>query len=310
MLFFWIGLAAVLLLLLAGLLCALAALLRVRAANPLDPKLLGKSSWKHHIRTVMDGVTWLDEHTKEEHWIESYDGLRLYARFCPADNARGTVLRMHGYRSEGRVDFSCVASYYHSLGFNLLLADQRAHGKSDGHFITYGLKERYDCQRWAEYLAKRFGPNHPIVLSGISMGAATVLMASNLPLPESVRGIVADCGFTSPRDIIRHVMRWRYHVPAFPFLTLTNLWAWILTGKALGACSATACVQETKLPILFLHGAADRFVPCWMSEQNYEACQSEKELVLVDGATHGLSFVTDPDRCKAAMDRFLQRLGI
>ena len=190
------------------------------------------------------------------------------------------------------------------MGFSLLICDQRAHGKSGGRLITMGIKERYDAKAWAEALARKLGRETPLFLAGISMGAATVLMASNLPMEANVRGIVADCGFTSPGDIIRYLMRRHYHVPPRPAAGLLNLSCRLLGGFGLDQWSTVRAVAETTRPILFFHGEEDHFVPKEMTEAAYRACRSEKTLLEFPGAGHGLSYMADTPRYLAALRTF------
>ena len=291
--------------LLAGFVCMLIAMRRGRAFDPRNPKVIAKSAWAKYQEPVLEGVAWIVSQETEQIGIQSFDGLHLSGRLLPAAEARGTILLFHGYRSMACIDFSCAARLYHELGFHLLLIDQRAHGHSQGRYITYGVLERRDCQSWADYCYHRFGPDHPLFLSGLSMGASTVLMAADLPLPPTVRGILADCGFTSPWEIIGHVMRTRCHLPPLPLLWSVELSARLFARCSLRACSTVECVSRTKLPVLLVHGEADRFVPCEMSRRAYKACAAERHLLIVPGAGHGASFLLDREGCTQALRAFL-----
>ena len=159
---------------------------------------------------------------------------------------------------------------------------------------------------WAAYAAMHFGPAHPLILGGLSMGAATVLMASELALPASVRGIIADCSFSSPYAIMKSVLHWRCPwLVSGPLLALTGVFTRLFGGFGLREVSATEAVVHTKLPILFIHGTGDRFVPCSMSQAAYDACTGEKRLILVEGAGHGQSYLVDRPRVQAAVREFL-----
>ena len=183
---------------------------------------------------------------------------------------------------------------------------QQAHGESEGTYITFGVRERHDVAAWAAYAAMHFGPAHPLILDGLSMGAATVLMASELALPASVRGIIADCGFSSPYAIMKSVLHWRCPwLVSGPLLALTGVFTRLFGGFGLREVSATEAVAHTKLPILFIHGTGDRFVPCSMSQAAYDACTGEKRLILVEGAGHGQSYLVDRPRVQAAVREFL-----
>ena len=292
-------------LLAAGLGAALAAMHRGRDFDPRDEKSIAKSCWAKYQDQVLSGAAWILSQPTEEMAVESHDGLRLSGRLLEADRPRGTILLFHGYRSMACIDFSCAARYYHDLGYNLLLIDQRAHGHSQGTYITYGVLERQDCRAWCEAAYRRFGSEMPLYLSGVSMGAATVLMAADLPLPPTVRGIIADCGFTSPRDIMVHVMKTRLHLPEYPLIWSVEFWARILAHIRLDQCSTVETLAHSRLPVLMIHGTADRFVPCDMSRRGYAACTSEKHLLEVEGAGHGASFLVDKPAYTRAVEDFL-----
>jgi homoserine acetyltransferase len=172
-------------------------------------------------------------------------------------------------------------------------------------FITDGINESKDCLRWVDFIIETFGKDTVIFLSGISMGAATVLMASDLELPKVV-GIMADCGYTSPRAIIKKVIG-DMHLPHWPILPLTDLWCRLLAKFSYREYSTVKAVSRSKVPILFVHGKVDNFVPCAMTEETYGACTSEKELILVEQAGHGLSFLVERERCEAAARAFMER---
>ena len=153
---------------------------------------------------------------------------------------------------------------------------------------------------------ERFGKDTPLILSGVSMGATTVLMASDLELPETVCGIIADCPYSSPRDIITKVAG-EFGLPRKPAAALCSLGAWLYGHFKVGDGSALDSVSRTKLPILLLHGEEDQLVPCQMSRKIYDACNSDKELQTFPGASHGMSYLEDPQRYEATVGRFLAR---
>ena len=164
---------------------------------------------------ILSGAQWFREQSPERVQIQSHDGLRLVGYFLPAANAKGTLLLVHGFRSSPFCDFGVSYAFYHSLGWNILAVCQRAHEESEGKYITFGVKERYDVLDWTLYLRDRFGPEHPVALIGISMGCATVLMSLGCALPDNVKGIAADCPFDSPIAIIKKVAFKDMHIPPF-----------------------------------------------------------------------------------------------
>ena len=275
-------------------------------ADAIPPGVSGK--WEQRVR---DGVAWMRQQDTERICIRSYDGLKLAALFLPAAEAppKGTIILVHGWRSSGYNDFSCAYQYYHGLGYNILNIFQRAHGESQGCFTCFGVKERYDCQSWARYVAERFGPEHDIFFSGISMGAASVMMATGLELPANVRGILADSGFTSPWEQFAHVLPRRFHLPVHPTIEIADLLCRCIAGFGFRVCSSIDALAGNKIPMLFVHGLADTFVPPEMSRRNYEACAAPKELLLVEGARHGLSYLVDEPRVSEKIKNFLRKWG-
>lgn len=265
------------------------------------------TAWSPFQTKIDSGIKWIRAQNCEKVELISFDGLRLAARLLPAENARGTIILMHGYKAGMYRDFSCVYEFYHGLGFNLLIPSQRAHGESEGKYICFGVKERFDCRQWAHYVRERFGEESDIFLSGLSMGCSTVLMASNLDLPENVRGIIADCGFTSAWDELSYLLKRIAHLPPHPFLDGLSLMTKLTAGFGLKECSAEDCVAETKIPILFVHGKKDTFVPHEFGVRNFNACASEKKFISVEEANHGVSYLVETDRCKTELTQFIER---
>ena len=239
--------------------------------------------------------------------IPSDDGLWLRGRYYHRKDGAPVVIGFHGYRGTPSRDFAGGTELYLSAGFNLLMVEQRAHCGSEGHTITFGIKERCDCQAWIDYARWRFTLDTPILLAGISMGAATVLMASGLELPENVKGIVADAPYTSPKAIIRKVCR-DVKIPpelAYPFLWLDAL---VFGGFRLGAANAAEAVKHTTIPILLIHGEDDRFVPCDMGREIAAANPAMVELHTFPDAGHGLSFLIDRARYERIARAFFERV--
>ena len=247
------------------------------------------------------------EQEPEQLYVESYDGKRLHAQLLRTENAAGTILLFHGYRSSWNVDFSASLLFYRSLGYNLLLVDQRAHQDSEGTFLTFGAKERYDVISWVTYLGQMLGQTHPLFLGGLSMGATTVLLASCFEFPANVRGVIADCGFTSPWDIIGKCGR-DFHVPSWLLLPLVDLQTSLFAGFSLKEYSTLDAMKTTKIPTFLAHGEKDTFVPCEMSKRNYAACAAkDKTLLLTPEAGHGQSYLKQTERYQNAVRAFLGR---
>ena len=262
-----------------------------------------------YAELIRSGVRWLREQNTEKVEITSFDGLRLRALYLPAENARCTAILMHGYRSEFLWDFAGAYQLLHEYGCNLLVPWQRAHGESEGKVICMGIKERRDCADWARYIEARNGKELPIVLEGMSMGAATVLMATGEPLPENVRGVVADCGFGSLWREFGHVLTHRTHLPLHPILETCSLLCRLFFGFSYKAYTTGEALRGSKKPLLLIHGEADHFVPAYFSKENFEASAAEdKTLVLVPNAGHGASFLLEPERCTREVLAFYDRV--
>lgn len=230
----------------------------------------------------------------QDMWITSFDGLRLHGRYYEFSPDSPIELMMHGYRGDAMRDLSGGIQRGFRLGHSVLLIDQRACGESEGHIITFGIHEHRDCLSWLEHMVKTFGNKRKFILTGVSMGASTVLIAAGEKLPENVIGVLADCGYTSAKEIIQSVIRGMGLPPtlSYPFVKLGAK----LYGKFdPDETSPVEAMKHSTVPVIFFHGDTDTFVPCYMSQKNYGACVSRKRLVLVPTAGHGLSYPVDPE---------------
>ncbi len=245
---------------------------------------------------------------REDVWITSDDGLKLHGTFFPNKGSKRIVLCFHGYTSEGMKDYIALSDYYLNRGFAMLLVDERAHGLSEGTYIGFGCLDRKDALRWIEWLVKACGEDSKIILHGTSMGAATVLMTSGLKLPDQVKGMVSDCGFTSPKEVFTHVLHSMYHLPAFPIIPIADMMNRKLAGYGMDECNAAREVEKSTTPTLFIHGSADTFVPCRMCEKLYESCGAKKWKLIVEGAAHGESYYKDTKRYEEALDLLLKEV--
>lgn len=242
----------------------------------------------------------------EEVSVYSHDGLKLAGKYYHRANGAPLIIFFHGYRCNSLRDGNGIFLYTKTLRYNILLVDQRVHGKSEGKTITFGIKERYDCFCWVDWAMQKFGPEQKIILAGLSMGAATVLMTADMGLPENVKGIMADCPYSSPKVVIRKVIR-DMKLPVGITYWLAKTAAKLIGKFDLEETSAVEAVSNSKIPILIIHGDDDRFVPCTMSRECQKAGGDIVELVLVEGAGHGMSHCVDAKKYEEATLTFFRK---
>ena len=299
-------LCVLLLILFSGGYVFLVACRRGKELNWLVREELERTPYGKFYDNVVAADQWLKEHEVQDVYIKSRDGLHLHGLWIPARDPKGTILLAHGYRSSYLLDFAMVLDVYHQFGFNLLVPDQRCHGKSEGKYITFGVKESRDMEDWIHFHNANFG-TVPLILNGLSMGASTVLYLADQNLPDNVKGIIADCGFTSPKAILKNVYRSVIRMPAAVPVWFAGLFASIFAHFRLDEKDTRRALANSRLPVLMIHGLADDFVSCEMTQQAYAACTSEKQLLLVANAGHGVSFLSDPVGYTAAVLYFLKK---
>ena len=236
----------------------------------------------------------------------SRDGLPLCGKYYEVAKGAPIVIMFHGYRSSAIRDGIGIFRFCQEEGYNILLVDQRAHGESGGKTITFGVKERYDCLDWVNHVVKHFGDDSKIIIMGLSMGAATVLMAAGLELPVNVKGVIGDCGFSTPKDILCSTMR-TMKLPVGPTYLFAKLGASLFGGFDLEGASAKEALSKCKIPVLLIHGEADKIVPCRMSYENYEACVSEKDMLIVPEADHAMSYFLNREEYTRRVKGFLKK---
>ena len=273
---------------------------REKINNPKDPQY---DPYRPEMKRIYHQ---LNNRPYEQVSILSHDGLKLHGRYYHIKDGAPLDICFHGYRSNPITDFSGGSELSFQMEHNLLLIEQRAHCKSEGRTISFGILERRDLLCWVDYAIQRFGDDVKILLYGVSMGGATVLMASELDLPSNVKGIVSDCPYTKPLDVILHVGK----TTAFPqwlIKPFAILGARIYGGFDLLETDAVQAVQNTKVPILIIHGEADHYVPCEMSEL-VSANPAMVERHTFPGAAHGISYLVDTARYHRIVKAFVQRV--
>ncbi|MBR6657422.1 MAG: alpha/beta hydrolase [Oscillospiraceae bacterium] len=262
-----------------------------RKANPVIKKLIEE----------MEAVPF------EQVYITSFDGTKLAARYYHLSDSAPLQIQFHGYRSTAVRDFSGGFQLAQKMGRNTLVVDQRGGGKSEGTTICFGIKEKYDCLEWIKYAINRFG-DIPIMLTGVSMGGATVLMASELDLPKNVKCIVADCPYTSPEEIIA-LQCGKMGIPPKLGMPFVKIGARIFGNLKLSGEGAEKAVKNTKVPILLVHGEEDDFVPFEMGKRIYEANPKMITFEAFPNAAHGISFIVDTERYEKLYYSLFEKYG-
>ncbi len=276
---------------------------RGNAKTERTTKMSG-TDWEKYFPLMEERKGFVLGQPHEDVYITSFDGLKLHATYFPGmedeagrpadvSGVKKAVICFHGYTGEGLSNHIAIADYFLKKGYAMLMPDARAHGESEGEYIGFGCLDRKDALSWVNWLIGKCGNDVAIMLHGTSMGGATVLMASGLDLPCQVKGIVSDCGFTSPKEVFTHVLNHMYHLPAFPAIQGADLINKRLAGYGMDECNAKYEVQKAKVPILFIHGSSDTFVPVSMCHEIYEICASPKRKLIVEGAAHAESYYKD-----------------
>lgn len=250
------------------------------------------AQWEEYRKIITPNKEWLMQREMDHVTIKSRDNLTLHADYVKADGDSDTiVIASHGYTGCGLKDCATISAFFLRQGVDCLIVDNRSHGNSEGEYIGFGILDRYDLLEWIKYVNKRFDGKKKIILYGVSMGGATVLMTTGFKeISGSVKAVIADCAFTSPYDVFAHILKRDYHMAKFPVMNINNMICRKRAGYGFSDYSTLTAVKETDIPILFIHGEKDDFVPTWMSEKNYEACNSPKELLIVPNAAHAASY--------------------
>ena len=297
--------ALILLVLIGSLICFLMAFYAPRS-KPSDPDEVplppGKIYEPYHDQLTQ----WvLDARAlpRQDFKIRSFDGLDLWGTYYEYAPGAPIELMFHGYRGAAERDLSGGVQRCFALKRSAFIVDQRCSGRSGGHVITFGIREHRDCLKWVDFMVEHFGPDVKIILTGISMGASTVLTAAGYPLPSNIIGVLADCGFSSPKAIICRTIR-EMKLPDKLIYPLVRLGAALYGHFNLEEITSLQTLKRCQVPVIFFHGETDDFVPAYMSRENYDACASRKELVTIPGAGHGLSFPAAPQRYIQALADF------
>lgn len=242
----------------------------------------------------------------EEICITSFDGLKLKAKYYHLDDKAPIQIQCHGYKGCGIRDMSGGNKLAREANYNTLVISHRAHDGSGGKSITFGIKERQDVLSWVNYLNERFQSQNKIILVGVSMGAATVLMCSELNLPSNVKAIIADCPYDDIKQEIKVFIK-KMKLPPTILYPFVYLGSFIFAKFKINETSPLQAVKNSKVPILLIHGEEDDVVPLHMSNNIYNANKEKVEYHTFKNAKHGLSYIIDPKRYEEITLDFLSK---
>ena len=250
----------------------------------------------------------LYERNPEDLTIKSFDGLEMKAWFLPKENSKRFVICVHGYGGNGPDEFSHMMPFYHDeLGFNYLLPDLTAHGRSEGKYIGFGTFDSKNVLLWVNYLVERFGEDIEIILHGMSMGAATVMIANESDPPEQVKLIIEDCGFTCAHDQIYDTAKNTLGFDCKHLVASASLLCKIFVGYKFKDSDPLGNMDKAKNPMLFIHGDGDTFVPFRFGQELYEACTVPKDCLWVPGAIHTFSYYDAKEQYEEKVKDFLSK---
>lgn len=251
--------------------------------------------------------SWFANPDNRKEWQQtSTDGLKLSAIYLPATDSHKTAIVAHGYMGNAET-MANYAKMFHDLGYNVLVPDARGHGKSEGDYIGFGWHERKDYVKWIDQVLETNGQSEEIVLYGISMGAATVMMTSGESLPTNVKAIIEDCGYSSVNEELAYQLNELFSLPPFPLIQVTSLMTKIRAGYFFGEADAIKQLEKNQLPMLYIHGDADTFVPYEMLDKVYQATNGPKEKYIVPGAEHAKAYSIDPENYQKTVSSFLEK---
>ncbi|MBR6573148.1 MAG: alpha/beta hydrolase [Clostridia bacterium] len=278
---------------------------QVPDANPAAMKLLtGDANIEEKLNFLTENSKALEDKGLEVVEITAQDGTVLVGHLYKNKKAKRTIIAMHGWRSSWARDFCLVYEFLFESDCNVLFVEQRGQGDSGGDYMGFGLMERYDCLDWINWVNSTDMKKLPVYLMGISMGATTVLMTTGFDLPQNVKGVIADCGFTSPNDIWRHIAQ---NMKLLYTSFMGEIASAICRRKinvAPDGYSTVTALENSQVPVLFIHGTEDKFVPIEMTYENYKACVAPKSLFIVPGAEHGTSYFVAKDEYENQLKQF------
>ena len=260
---------------------------------------------------INTGNKWIKEKEKNKQikdvFLKSKEDLKLHAMFIENKENKGIFIEIPGYRSTPMRDLYPSCYEYYDMGYSLLLIDNRSSGSSEGKYITFGMRESEDLIRWIKYINKKY-PDLNIILGGVSMGASTIMMSMNRIKDDmNVKKIIVDCGYISAYEEVKYCIKHYFHIPSFPFIKMVNIWCKLIAKFDLEEKNTIRSMRKSNIPVLFIHGEEDDFVPTYNSKVNYKNYNGPKKLLLFKKASHGISYLVEPNKYIEAVKDFVNK---
>lgn len=269
-----------------------------------DKRISGEKSSDEFTNRMESASESLAVQPNETVEIIAHDGEKLVGHYFPCEKPERVIIAFHGWRSSWHRDFGMISDFWYKNNCSVLYVEQRGQNNSSGEYMGFGLTERFDCLDWLNWEIERCGSDIPVYLAGVSMGATTVLMAAGLQLPPNVHGIMADCGFTSANAIWEHIAKDNLHIRFGIRSAIADRMCRRKIQVGSKEHSTVEALKHTHVPVILVHGADDHFVPVEMTYENYTACTAPKDLLIVPGADHGISYFMEPEKYENAVKAF------
>jgi len=281
-----------------------------RAESPQLDVEKASGTFKGYVIQAQQAIEWLSQYPKDDLTIISEDGLKLQGElFHLQKKCKKVVLAMHGFHGGGEYDMARFTEFYQQNGFDACIIQQRSHENSEGRYITFSYFEQNDGILWCQKLIEIYGEDVQIVLHGVSMGGATVcMMSGNSNLPSQVLCTISDCAFESLQGEMRHVLDERTQLPVELTLFLVGIWAKLKAKLPVKEVKVAEAVKHAKVPIMFIHGGDDTFIPTRMASTLFDACSTMKSICIIEKATHATSYVVDKDKYEKEVKQFIDNV--
>lgn len=271
--------------------------------------LKGKKSekWQKYKNEIDASWEKLDKLEKEDIYLSGYKNKKIHATFIKSNTgSKKVILFSHGWKNMGLNDYACAGMYYHEKGYNVLVVDHLAHGESEGKYITFGLNDKENILKWVDYINNLFESDCEIYMHGLSMGSSTICYMAKYDM-KNVKGIIADSGFMDGYELAKHIVSSRFKFLPSVILFNVRILCMLIAHFDIKKCNTKESLIKSKYPILFMHGDSDNFVPTIHSINSYEACNSEKSIVLFDRSAHIIACLMHKEKYQNTVLEFIEK---